>query len=769
MKIVRQGSEMISGGTNSAPKKFQIQASGAAFAVLSSKLYNNKPLAIVRELSCNALDAHVAAGKADVPFDLHLPTNFEPWFAIRDFGIGLAPEAIEQLYCTYFASTKNDSNAYIGAMGLGSKSPFCYADNFTVTTYWDGKKHIYSAYIEKDGTPSVKKLSWHKTDEVNGLEIQFPVKPQDCWEFSNMAKVALEFFNPTPKINVKDFVPHEQNYSVRTPNWGMRATPVTHHTNGIRAIMGGVQYSVGNIDISRLTSEQRKLSQKPLDIFFPIGALSVAASREMLSNDERTIEAVLTQLNDIYTGMIEQIIAQIDACSTLWEARLLIFRLEANESTQGMMRAAISEGKVYKKYTNFSLSKERPYVNEMDYHHTLMARFTRSGGRQWANKTNLFTKRTPEVRARVEEDLKKDADHKAQYDVVFQPDPNMLFVINDLKFGGEKYLHHFLQTADGVHEGKKYTTAFLFSRYSKDTKQTDMEVEFLEIYGKMGGVPCVPLSTLKVRFPQLDERMPGQPSGPRRDALLLTGRGNSVYGKGWNRAWTKIFNAQIPTGKKYFVWVQNFTNMEVVSPSQEYTYAARFVEFVHDLKKCDILPTATPIYGLRVGTKLAKGEEWVELTSYVWKKFVEMMTPEKQLELSQLILPFGSTEYEDLIKHFAAKRGGLESNSPMKAFCDLFIITTQKETPTTEALMTMLKKVPAKMNFKVTGAINIQENWEQMVERHYPILSLDFSSYDNRERRVIEKLTEYVKNIDALTSQQDIVIQVPTAQEAVTV
>jgi len=102
MKIARKGSPMISGGTNSAPKKFQIQASGAAFAVLSSKLYNNKPLAIVRELSCNAYDAHIAAGKAEVPFDLHLPTSFEPWFAIRDYGIGLAPEEIETLYCTYF-------------------------------------------------------------------------------------------------------------------------------------------------------------------------------------------------------------------------------------------------------------------------------------------------------------------------------------------------------------------------------------------------------------------------------------------------------------------------------------------------------------------------------------------------------------------------------------------------------------------------------------------------------------------------------------------
>ena len=61
--------------------EFRIRNSAKAFNILSSGLYANKIRAIVRELSCNAVDSHMAAGCADTPFDVHLPNQLEPWFA----------------------------------------------------------------------------------------------------------------------------------------------------------------------------------------------------------------------------------------------------------------------------------------------------------------------------------------------------------------------------------------------------------------------------------------------------------------------------------------------------------------------------------------------------------------------------------------------------------------------------------------------------------------------------------------------------------------
>ena len=75
--------------TRSGPFKetgFRIAANANAFDILSSKLYTNTRLAIVRELSTNAYDAHVAAGNKERPFKVHLPNRLESFFSIPGLG-----------------------------------------------------------------------------------------------------------------------------------------------------------------------------------------------------------------------------------------------------------------------------------------------------------------------------------------------------------------------------------------------------------------------------------------------------------------------------------------------------------------------------------------------------------------------------------------------------------------------------------------------------------------------------------------------------------
>jgi hypothetical protein len=69
---------------NFAESQFTIKASRKAFKILSDSLYSDKIKAIIRELSCNAYDAHVDAKNLDTPFDIHLPSVLEPIFYIRD-------------------------------------------------------------------------------------------------------------------------------------------------------------------------------------------------------------------------------------------------------------------------------------------------------------------------------------------------------------------------------------------------------------------------------------------------------------------------------------------------------------------------------------------------------------------------------------------------------------------------------------------------------------------------------------------------------------
>lgn len=227
--------------------EFRIKNSSKAFAILSSGLYANKIRAIIRELSCNAVDAHIAAGKPTEPIECHLPNALEPWFAIRDTGIGLSNDDVVNIYTTYFESTKTSSNDYIGALGLGSKSPFSYTENFSVTSVKDGKKGIYSAFINNQGLPSIVLLQSEDTTEPNGVEVKFAVD-QDFDKFRQEAAYVYSWFKVKPRltgatVNIptidyaqKDFAPGIHLKS--------RSSVTYNRQQSCVALMGNISYPI---------------------------------------------------------------------------------------------------------------------------------------------------------------------------------------------------------------------------------------------------------------------------------------------------------------------------------------------------------------------------------------------------------------------------------------------------------------------------------------------------------------------------------------------
>lgn len=169
---------------------FKIKPSKQAFKILTDNLYRDKISSIIRELSCNAWDSHVAAGKQNIPFEIHIPSLHEPYFSIRDFGTGLSKEQVEEVYTSYFGSTKTDTNEVIGCFGLGSKTPFCYKEQFSVISYYNGMKTEYLANID-NGFPQLLELVSTETDEPNGLFVSFPVESKD---FESFEENIYDFF-----------------------------------------------------------------------------------------------------------------------------------------------------------------------------------------------------------------------------------------------------------------------------------------------------------------------------------------------------------------------------------------------------------------------------------------------------------------------------------------------------------------------------------------------------------------------------------------------
>lgn len=352
MKLSTTKNEIVRGGV-SASGEFKIKATAKAFNILSSGLYSDKIKAVIRELSCNAYDAHVAAGKADVPFEIKLPTTLEPTFYVKDFGTGLSEEDVFNLYTTYFDSTKSDSNDYVGALGLGSKSPFSYTNSFTVESRYRGRKYVFNAFLNETGLPEIAKLADEATDEPNGLTVMFSAHANDIPTFRERARVALMYFNPQPTVlGWKEYQQLNVHVLFEGANWRLvKRDSVSYYVSndGPAIKQGPVIYPI-NIDILRREKVPAKVNvmfDLSLDVEVPMGTVDIAASREALSYDKRTVANLIAVFEKIANEFETSISTQIAAAPTLWDARIRLAALMSSSNPAShTIRKMIESGSI---------------------------------------------------------------------------------------------------------------------------------------------------------------------------------------------------------------------------------------------------------------------------------------------------------------------------------------------------------------------------------------------------------------------------------------
>jgi len=332
-----------------ATGEFKIRNSAKAFKILSDGLYSNKIRAIIRELSCNAVDSHVGAGKADVPFEVHLPTILEPWFAVKDYGMGLDGNQVVNIYTTYFESTKTDSNAFIGALGLGSKSPFSYTENFTVTAIKDGIQRIYSAFINEVGVPSIAEMSVSETTEPNGVEVKFSVTDRsDYQSFRKEAYEVFAWFQKKPIITgVDNFTHYVVEYAEKDIVPGVHSRKKDGYYHGpSMALMGNIAYPLNNIpDPGKNIGSVAGLLECGLVLEFSIGELDFAASREQLSYVTLTLESIKKKLELLNANLAKHLGAKANAISNEWERAFLLYGERQNKLYSSAVEKYVADTK----------------------------------------------------------------------------------------------------------------------------------------------------------------------------------------------------------------------------------------------------------------------------------------------------------------------------------------------------------------------------------------------------------------------------------------
>ena len=454
--------------------EFRIRNSAKAFSILSSGLYANKIRAVIRELSCNAVDSHAAAGNTGTPFDVHLPNSLEPHFSIRDYGTGLSHEQVTNIYTTYFESTKTNSNAFIGALGLGSKSPFSYTDNFTVTAIQNGRKGIYTAFINEAGVPSIAQMMEEATDEPAGVEVKFAVNSRyDFDKFRQEARIVYKHFALRPVVSGNgDFSFVDAEYESRD------IVPGVHSFKTISssaAVMGNIAYP---IDVpaadQSINPELRALLSCGLEMHFDIGELDFQASREGLSYIPSTVAAINRKLEQVNAALTLVLAKEADAIENLWDRAVFLYKKKEHR----LWTAAVAK---------YATDTALPTYNDKQYNR--LARFDFKV-EDLASTYNIVIKQLRQSRgSKVVSNNKSHTEYAPNHAkdanghyITWQEwhvgvDADSHFVINDLKTGAsERARYHYKETGCDV-----YSRVIWILEKADKTKDMDTKAFFAAI------------------------------------------------------------------------------------------------------------------------------------------------------------------------------------------------------------------------------------------------------------------------------------------------
>jgi hypothetical protein len=256
-------------------------------AVLTD-LYSDPMMAVIREYSTNALDAHIEAG-IDRPIKVTTPKGDNPLFIIRDYGKGLSIDDIRYIYSRYGTSTKRDSDDVVGMLGLGCKSALTYTPQFMLTSIHNGECIQVSVSRDEHGVGSLTILDQYPTSEDSGVTITIPVSRLDLKIFNEKIKEFFKFWK-SGQVLVDGTEPEFVEGLWITDNI---VIVNGNYEDANIIVMGGVAYPVDDIKIRQLLG----YTGKRLVYYVNIGDVHFTPSREALQMTETT-KSTITRLID---------------------------------------------------------------------------------------------------------------------------------------------------------------------------------------------------------------------------------------------------------------------------------------------------------------------------------------------------------------------------------------------------------------------------------------------------------------------------------------
>jgi hypothetical protein len=693
--------------------EFRIRNSAKAFSILSSGLYANKVRAIIREYSCNAVDSHVEAGRADTPFDVHLPTHLEPWFSVRDYGVGLDEQQVRNIFTTYFESTKTATDELIGGLGLGSKSAFSYTDNFTIVAIKNGMKRVYTAFINDQGVPSIAPMGEEASNEPNGVEIRFAVEDSyDFRKFYNEAQHVYKHFKLRPIVS-GEFTFTNPEYSDVDIIPGVHANDRGYGNS--YAIMGNIEYPL-NVPENMDLGEVGHLLRCGLTIEFAIGELDIQASREGLSYIPETVAAIKSKLEALNSVLANHIADEVATVKNEWEKAYIL----AKKLDSDLWGAAT---KKYVADTGFALITDSRYnrVKKFQFNEKTLEKkynivirgFTinHGYGSSTASRINL-------------ENVYNNETSSYEKHMSIPVDAATQFVVNDTTVGAsERAKYHWKNAESGV--GRNDRVYII----EKADKKADMKLTaFFKALSNPPKSQIRKASTLLIK-----ERAAGIAKGVT--VLKLEKRDHKHHMRSDDMVWRDAgdMTAFVDTTTYYYLPIIGFTaqgaskDFDMKTVARALKDSGIFTETVYGVRKADL----EKIKGLT---------NWVNLDDHVRNKLSQQGSVDTKGIIKQAI------DFDSFYKFVYVQNEITNADSPYLKLFNEFAGVTKVDANARrgfETLCTIYNVTAGNVN--VTDEIAKYKTEMNAVEKRYPLLN-----ELNRYYRDNAAVAEYVNAIDML-------------------
>jgi hypothetical protein len=699
--------------------EFRIRNSAKAFNILSSGLYANKVKAIIRELSCNAIDSHTAAGSKE-PFEVHLPTSLEPWFAIRDFGTGLSHDQVTKIYTTYFESTKTASNEFIGALGLGSKSPFSYTDNFTVTAIQNGRKGIYSAFINNEGVPSIALMNDEQVTEPNGVEVKFSVNDRyDFSKFADEANSVYRWFPVLPTITGNVISIHRPTYESENIIAGVHSLGDSKRS---LALMGNIAYPIDVPQKESALEGLHHLLACGLVMEFGIGELDFQASREGLSYIPLTIDSIRKKLVQINAALTAVFTKEADAIECEWTRSQFLY----DKKKTDLWRAAVAE---YVTNTNFDLYDTERWSSEYSFEvdeaelvalNISLTGFTASRNQRAQPALKYSTRYRDGV------DANGVNQRVAYQSIEISAKSITKFIENDTKVGAlSRAKYHYRENVV-----ESYREDFYVLNKIDKKKSMDLAAFYKMLHN--------PPTNQRILASTLDEKQRAATKGFGKNVniLHLEKRGGAS-----NRSNSAELVWRASTTLDNFDKTQTYYYIPLIAFQPQFD--SMHVNTVHDLASM-LYNTKMPefqhrVYGVRKGDMetIKKLPNWVNLESHIKNTLVGMNAKICMASVMERLDNHKIFDY-----NYQQVVDGVDAKSPAKAFLDNFVGLPKLEG--IHWLQRLMRACSITNTIDVDGLTTTNNQELKKFASRYPLIS-KFSHYANED-----DVCEYVKLIDAV-------------------